>query len=184
MSAVCSTGCLLLLKQELCQLFTQKLNISSLLARFLFEVGIFDDRLLADLRGSPRKILCDCEWSVVVSSRLRGLFWGTVGYWECVSGVRKATKDSRLALVALKSCTPYFPDSKQEAGLISITPFLTCLWAVRIAQRLTVTISGEHVVHNLFLALWSKLMYDIPGIFVTSVAESTMCSCDAWKTKA
>jgi hypothetical protein len=39
----------------------QKLNISSLLTRLLLEVGIFNDRLLADLIGSPRKILCDCE---------------------------------------------------------------------------------------------------------------------------
>jgi hypothetical protein len=39
----------------------QKLNLSSLLTRLLLEVGVFNDRLLADLMGSPRKILCDCE---------------------------------------------------------------------------------------------------------------------------
>jgi hypothetical protein len=31
----------------------QKLNISSLLTRLLLEVGIFNDRLLADLMDSP-----------------------------------------------------------------------------------------------------------------------------------
>lgn len=162
----------------------QKLNLSSLLTRLLLEVGIFNDRLLADLIGSPRNISCDCEWSAVVSNRLRGFVWGTVGHWECLSDVRKATKDSRLALVEVKSCTSYFPDSKQEAGLISIMLFRTCLWTVRIAQRLTVTVSGEHVVQNFILALWSKLAYDLPGIFDTSVAESTVCSCDDWKTNA
>jgi len=44
----------------------QKLNLSSLLTRLLLEVGIFNDRLLADLIGSPRNISCDCEWSAVV----------------------------------------------------------------------------------------------------------------------
>ena len=135
----------------------QKLKIISLLTRLLLEVGIFNDRLLAGLMGSLLKILCDCEWSAVVSDRLRGLFWGIVDHWDCVSSVRKVTKDSRLALVAVKSCTPYFLDSKQEAGLISIMPCRICLWTVRIAQRLTVTFREEHVVHNLFLAFWSKL---------------------------
>jgi hypothetical protein len=142
-----------------------KLNISSLLTKLLLEVGIFNDRLLADLIDSPRKIV----WSWVKCGCEQYIAW--LGLRDCRPlgmPVRCEESDEgwQVSSCWSKEFASYFPDSKQEAGLISIMPFRTCLWTVRIAQRLTVTISGEHVVQNLFLALWSKLTYDLPGIFV------------------
>jgi hypothetical protein len=76
MSAVLLHRMFIIIKTGIVPASTQKLDISSLLTRLPLEVGIFNDRLLADLIGSPWKILCDCEvrlWALDCVACFEGL---------------------------------------------------------------------------------------------------------------